>query len=330
MMRTIRWGIIGTGKIASTFAAALKSMEHTELAAVASRNLTRAEEFAERFQIKKAYGSYEELAEDPEIDVVYIATPHTEHKANSALCITNKKAVLCEKPLTINHMETEYLISLAKEHDVFLMEAMWTKFLPVTAVVKSWIAEKKIGELRHIRASFGYYSEFDRSSRIYNPDTAGGALLDVGVYPITYAVYLLNELPEQVVSSAVIGRSHVDEQNVISLRFPGGILADISSAVSADTGDDAIIAGDRGRIFVPTFWKADKVERYDTNGQLVETYYLPHKKNGYEYEAEEVNRCLREGRTESNIHPLSSTLDVMKIMDQIRNQWGLKYPQEIL
>ncbi|MBE5966617.1 MAG: Gfo/Idh/MocA family oxidoreductase [Lachnospiraceae bacterium] len=327
-MKTIRWGIIGAGRIASTFAAALKSMEYTKLTAIASRDLTRAEEFAERFQIKKAYGSYEELARDPAIDVVYIATPHTEHKMNSALCLTNKKAVLCEKPLTINYAETEYLMSLAKKQNVFLMEAMWTKFLPVTAVVKSWLAEKKIGELRHIRSSFGYSAAFDGSSRIYNPDTAGGALLDVGVYPIAYVVYLLEELPEQVVSSAVIGRSHVDEQNVISLRFPGGILADISSAVSADTGNDALIIGDRGRIFVPNFWKADKVERYDTNGQLVETYYLPHKKNGYEYEAEEVNRCLREGETESDTHPLSSTLEVMKIMDQIRGQWGLKYPQE--
>ncbi|NLP35201.1 MAG: Gfo/Idh/MocA family oxidoreductase [Clostridiales bacterium] len=327
-MRTIKWGIIGAGRIASTFASALNSLENVELTAIASRNQDRAEEFARKFKIKKAYGSYEELAKDPEVDVVYIATPHSEHKDNSALCIQHRKAVLCEKPFTINRHEAEYLISLAKEHKVFLMEAMWTKFLPVNAIVKSWIAEKKIGEVRHIRASFGYYSEFDRSSRIYNPDTAGGALLDVGIYPISYVMYLLDELPEHVISSAVIGRSNVDEQNVISLRFKNGVLADLSSAISVDIGSDAVIIGDKGKIVVPEFWKADKADRYDAQGNLVETYSLPHPKNGYEYEAKEVNHCLREGKTESSIHPLQSTLEIMTIMDQIRQEWGLQYPQE--
>lgn len=327
-MRTIKWGIIGAGNIASTFATALNSMEHVELSAIASRNLKKAEGFAQQFQINKAYGSYEELAKDPEIDVVYIATPHTEHKENSALCIEHKKAVLCEKPFTINKQEAESLISLAKEHQVFLMEAMWTKFLPVNAMVKTWINENKIGEVRHIRASFGYYAEFDRNSRIYNPNTAGGALLDVGVYPITYAIYLLDELPEQVVSSAVIGNSNVDEQNVISLRFKNGVLADLSSAVSVDTGSDAIIIGNKGKIVIPEFWKAEKAERYDAKGRLVETFSLSHPKNGYEYEAEEVNRCLRDGRTESSMNSLQNTLDVLNVMDQIREQWGLQYPQE--
>lgn len=327
-MRTIKWGIIGAGRIASTFATALNAMDNVELTAIASRNMKKAEEFARQFSIKKAYGSYEALAKDPEIDVVYIATPHTEHKDNSALCIRNRKAVLCEKPFTINSKEAEYLISLAKEKNVFLMEAMWTKFLPVNAIVKTWIADKKIGEVRHIRASFGFYSEFDPNSRLYNPNTAGGSLLDVGVYPITYVIYLLDKLPEQVVSSAVIGRNNVDEQNVISLRFDGGILADISSAISVDTGGDAVIIGDQGKIVVPEFWKAEKAERYNAQGQLVETYELSHPINGYEYEAEEVNRCLREGRIESSRHPLQGTLDIMKVMDQIREQWGLIYPQE--
>lgn len=328
-MRTIKWGIIGAGNIASKFATALVAMENVELTAIASRNLKKAEEFAQRFQIKKAYGSYEELAKDPEIDVVYIATPHTEHKDNSALCIRNRKAVLCEKPFTINNRETEYLMSLAKEKNVFLMEAMWTKFLPVNAIVKSWITEKKIGEVRYIRASFGFYSDFDPNSRLYNPNTAGGALLDVGIYPIAYVIYLLDKLPEQIVSDAVIGRTNVDEQNVISMRFEGGILADLSSAIIADTGSDAVIVGDQGKIVVPEFWKAEKAERFNAKGQLVETYTLSHPINGYEYEAEEVNRCLREGRIESNINPLQSTLEIMKLMDQIREQWGLKYPQEL-
>jgi len=328
-MRTIKWGIIGAGRIASTFATALKAMDYVELVAIASRNIKRAEEFARCFSIKKAYGSYEELAKDPEIDVVYIATPHTEHKDNAALCIRNRKAVLCEKPFAINSLEAEYLISLAKESNVFLMEAMWTKFLPVNAIVKSWIAEKKIGEVRQIRASFGFYAEYDPGSRLYNPNTAGGALLDVGIYPISYAIHLLEKLPKKVVSNAVIGKSNVDEQNVVSLLFEGGILADLSSAISVNTGSDAVIIGNRGKIVVPEFWKAERAKRFNAQGQLVETYELGHPINGYEYEAEEVNRCLREGRMESSIHSLQNTLDIMKILDQIREQWGLKYPQEI-
>ena len=328
-MRTIKWGIIGAGNIARKFATALTSMKDTELTAIASRNIKKAERFAETFHIKKSYGSYEELIKDEEIDVVYIATPHTEHKANGALCIINNKAVLCEKPFTINKEESQYLIDLATKHDVFLMEAMWTKFLPVTNAVKNWIKEKKIGDVKHIRASFGYNAPYDINSRTYNPHTAGGALLDVGVYPITYACYLLDKLPDSISSSAIIGKSNVDEQNVIALHFDNGILANLSSAIAADTGDEAIIIGDEGKIHIPNFWNAQKAVVYNNEGQIVDKIELPFMSNGYEYEAEEVNNCLREGKKQSSINSLKDTLDIMKIMDEIREQWGLKYPQEM-
>lgn len=328
-MRTIKWGIIGAGNIATKFATALTSMNNTELIAIASRNIKKAEEFAERFNIKKAYGSYEELAKDEEIDVVYIATPHTEHKANGALCIINNKAVLCEKPFTINAEESRYLIDLAAEHDVFLMEAMWTKFLPVTNAVKTWIKEKRIGELKHIRASFGYNAPYDINSRAYNPNTAGGALLDVGVYPITYACHLLDKLPDSISSSAIIGKSKVDEQNVIALHFDNGVLANLSSAIAADTGDEAIIIGDEGKISIPNFWNAQKAIVYNNEGQIVDSVELPFEANGYEYEAEEVNNCLRQGKKQSSINSLKDTLNIMTIMDELRQQWGLKYPGEI-
>ena len=327
-MKTIKWGIIGAGRISSTFATALNSMENTELLAVAARDKERADLFAERFHAKKAYGSYEELAKDPEIDAIYIGTPHSEHKANTALCIINGKAVLCEKPFTLNQQETQYLISLAKEHKVFLMEAMWTKFLPVTKMVKKWVQENRIGEVKHFHISFGYYSEFDINNRLYNPDTAGGALLDVGIYPISYVIHMLDKLPDEIISSAVLGQSNVDEQNVIIFKYKEGILADLSSAISADTGKDAIIIGDKGKIVVPNFWMAEKAELYDAKGSLVDTFHMPHNMNGYEYEAEEVNNCLREGKTESDMVPLKDTLEIIKVMDKIRAQWGLTYPQE--
>ncbi len=327
-MRTIRWGIIGTGTISTKFATALINMEGTELAAVASRDITRARDFAGRFSIGKAYGSYMELAADPGIDVIYIGTPHTEHKANAALCISNGKAVLCEKPFTLNQKDTEYLIGLAKEHNVFLMEAMWTKFHPATKAVKRWIKEKAIGEVRYMRASFGFYSEFNPRHRLFNPELAGGALLDVGIYPISYVIYLMDGLPDQVSGSAYLGRSGVDEVNAVTMRYKQGVIADLSSAISADTGDEALIIGDKGKIVVPHYWMGNQALRYDAQGKLTEEFHHSFITNGYEYEAEEVNRCLREGRTESDIIPLSDTLGVMTVMDGLRKEWGLSYPQE--
>lgn len=328
-MKTINWGIIGAGTIAKTFATALSSMENTKLSAVASRDMKRAREFADRFHVEKAYASYEELAKDPGIDVIYIGTPNTEHKANAALCIRNKKAVLCEKPFTLNATESEELISMAREYKVFLMEAMWTKFLPVTDTVKRWITEKRIGEVRHMKISFGFRAEFDLNSRLFNPDLAGGALLDVGIYPITYAIHMMGKLPDQVTSSAVLGRSGVDEQNVITFKFRDGVLADLSSAISAATGNDAVIIGDKGKIIIPDFWMGSRARMYDADNNLIDSFLQPFAVNGYEYEAEEVNRCIREGRPDSRINPLNDTLAIIKLMDQIRAQWGLVYPKEI-
>ncbi len=327
-MKTIKWGVIGAGRISSKFASALNALEGAEIVAVASRDLNRAKEFAERFHISKTYDSYDELAKDEDIDVIYIGTPHTEHKANAALCITNGKAVLCEKPFTLNQTDTKYLIELAKEHNVFLMEAMWTKLLPATRVVKKWIQEKIIGEVKYIHISFGYRSEFDIESRLYNPELGGGALLDVGVYPISYVVYLMDRLPDHVASSAYIGKSKVDEINVIAMRFNDGAIADLSSAISADTGNDAIIVGEKGKIVVPNFWMADNAQLYDAGGNLIDAFLLPFTANGYVYEAEEVNNCLREGKKESDMIPLQDTWNIMKLMDEIRADWGLKYPQE--
>jgi predicted dehydrogenase len=327
-MKTIKWGIIGTGMIASTFATALNSLDNTQLSAVASRDLNRAKEFAERFHIKTTYGSYEELVKDPEIDVIYIGTPHTEHKAHAELCILNGKAVLCEKPFTLNQKETQYIIDLAKKHNVFIMEAMWTKFLPTTKVVKNWIKDKIIGDVKYFNVSFGFQMKFDGEHRLFKPSLAGGALLDVGVYPIAYVIHMMDKLPDEVVSCAYLGKSNVDEINSITFRYNEGVIATINSAITANTGNDAIIIGDKGKIVVPYFWTAESAEVYDEHGNLVDAFLLPFTSNGYVYEAEEVNSCLREGKKESDMIPLRDTLDIVKIMDGIRADWGLVYPQE--
>jgi predicted dehydrogenase len=327
-MKNISWGILGTGSIAAKFATALQSVEGCSLTAVASRSDSRAKEFADRFKAEKAYGSYEELAGDQDIDVIYIAVPHTEHKNTAALCIQNNKAVLCEKPFTLNVKDSEYLINLAREHKVFLMEAMWTKLLPANLRVKHWIDDGRIGKVLHIKASFGFHADFDINSRLYNPALGGGALLDVGVYPISYATFLLGKMPDNIVSRAIIGKSQVDEQNVIILQYKDNVLADLSSSISAEIGNDALIVGEKGIIKVERFWMASSAKLYDNKYQCLDTFDEPFRANGYEYEAEEVNRCLREGLLESPFNPLNVTLDNMKIMDEIRAQWGLIYPQE--
>jgi predicted dehydrogenase len=327
-MRTVKWGIIGTGQIASKFAKALNSLDHTELTAIASRDQVKAKEFANRFHIKKAYGSYEELTLDPEIDVIYIGTPHTEHKAHARLCISAGKAVLCEKPFTLNYPEAKELVDLAKSNNVFLMEAMWTKFLPATRIVKQWINNKIIGEIKYMNISFGFRTEFDPRSRLYDPALGGGALLDVGVYPLSYAIHLMERLPDKIVSSAHIGQSNIDELNVITLLYKEGMIANLSSAITAPAGNDAIVIGEKGRIVIPNFWTAESAEVYDANGKLVDSFLHPFTSNGYVYEAEEVNRCILEGKKESDIIPLNDTLEIMKILDSLRAEWGLVYPSD--
>ncbi len=328
-MQTIRWGIIGTGTISSIFAKALNSMDHTEIIAVSSRTQNKADEFAREYSIKKAYSSFEELAKDPEIDVVYIGTPHTEHRANAALCLQFKKAVLCEKPFTLNQYDTEYLINLAKEHNVFLMEAMWTKFLPATQKVKEWIKSGLIGKVKFFKVNFGFTKEFDATNRLFNPDLAGGALLDVGIYPITYVIHMMESLPDDVKSCAHLCVTNVDEMNAITFHYEKeGVMAELSSAITAEVGKDAVIIGEKGRIVVPNFWMADSVTCYDAAGKRLEMFSTNYQPNGYIYEAEEVNNCIRDGKKESSILPLQDTLDIMKLMDTLRKEWGLVYPGE--
>ncbi len=328
-MRIINWGIIGAGNISSKFATALKDMENTNIRAVAARDLKKSEIFAKEFGADIAYGSYEELANDPEVDVVYIGTLHTEHKKNTELCLKNKKAVLCEKPFTLNAKDTNYLMNLAKENNVFLMEAMWTKFLPVTNKVKAWIAEGKIGTVKRIEIGFGFSNPIDYTSRAFNYDMAGGALLDMGVYPITYAIDIMGALPVKMESYAGILENGVDEHNLTIFQFENGAIASLSSAVSVNVGKSAVFVGDKGKIEVDEFWVADKAYVYDNSGNLVDTYEEESRINGYEFEAYEVNQCLRESKLESDRLPLQDTLDIMEIMDGIRSKWGLKYKQEI-
>lgn len=323
---TTKWGIIGTGNIAGQFARGLAAMEDAELVAVGSRSQASAQRFADAHGAARAHGSYEALAADPEVEAVYIATPHPMHLGNSLLCIEGGKAVLVEKPFTLNAKEAQTLIDAAKAKGVFVMEAMWTRFFPVMTKLKELVEGGAIGEVKLLQADFGFNSPFNPESRTDKPELGGGALLDVGVYPISLASFLLGT-PTEVSSQAHLGPTGVDEQAAVILGHGGGALALLSTAIRATTPQEAVIMGSKGTIRVPApWWKPESLTL--STSEETETFSSPLPHNGYPYEAEEVARCLREGLTESPTMPLAETLAVMKTLDTCRAQWGMTYPGE--
>ncbi|MDF2699327.1 MAG: gfo/Idh/MocA family oxidoreductase [Haloplasmataceae bacterium] len=322
-MRVINWGIIGTGTIAHKFATALSRVENAKLYGVGSRTIENAKAFQTEFNVTCAYGNYEELANDPYIDVVYIATPHPFHKENAILCINAGIAILCEKPFTLNAKDAKEIYELAQAKKVFIMEAMWTKFLPTTKKIHELLP--LIGEVRMVKADFSIRLGFNPTSRLMDINLGGGALLDLGIYPLTFATMVLG-YPTSVESLVHIGETNVDEQSVIIMKYELGELAIVTSASQVEAPHDAYILGTNGKIHVPSFWNAQKAYLH-VNGEIKE-FNLPFTKNGYEYEIEEVNNCLRIGKLESDINPMTDTIKVLEIMDKVRSDWNLKYPME--
>jgi len=327
MTDRIRWGILGTGVIAHKFATGLKAASGAELAAVGSRTQVTADEFGDTFGVPRRHASYEELANDPEIDVIYVSTPHPMHKDNSLLCLNAGKAVLCEKPFTINATEAEAMISLARQKGLFLMEAMWTRYLPAVIKTRQLIAEGVLGKIRMIVADFGFRAEFDPQHRLFNPELGGGALLDAGIYPISFASMIFGS-PTQVTSLAQLGQTGVDEQSAYLLGYEQGQLALLASAVRTDMPSEAIVMGTKGRVRLHSPIYCPRSLTLSLPDQADEMIEPPMVGNGYNYEAVEVMNCLRAGKLESEIMPLDETLAIMKTMDQIRAPWGLKYPTE--
>ncbi len=326
-MRTIRWGILGTGFIAGTFAQGLKAVEGAELAAVASRSAPKAEEFARRFGARRACGIYDALYEDPQVDAVYVATPHSEHCEEVLRCIRAGKAVLCEKPLAPTAAQAQEMIAAARGAGVFLMEAMWTRFLPAVRRAARWVEEGRIGEPLQLSASFCVRAEFDPHSRLFDPALAGGALLDVGVYPLHLAALFFGARPEHAAGVAALGPTGVDVQGAAALSYPSGALAALRFALRAAAGEDAVLTGAEGELRLPFFYRAEHAELWK-DGALLTRFDTPFDKNGYEYEARHVGDCLRQGLLESPLMPLADTLDILRTADALRAGWGQRYPFE--
>ena len=325
MPEQIRWGIIAPGAIAGQFAAAMKVVKNAEVLAVASRSEERAREFAQKFSIARVHTTYKDLASDPDIDAIYIASPHVFHAEQTLLCLEHKKAVLCEKPLTVNAKQARTVIKAAEANNVFLMEALWTRFLPAIQEVQSHMED--IGELRRIDADFSFCYTFSKEHRIVNPDLAGGSLLDLGVYILNFARIFSNDWPQDMVSVAQIGETGVDLQASILLKYANGLIAKLSCASNVPGPLTAELYGSTGSIKIPhNFFAAQQAVIKNEKGEHV--IKKPFRKNGFEYEIEEVNSCLRKGRCESSIMSWNETLKIMEQMDALRSQWGLKYPFE--
>ncbi len=360
MSRVICWGIIGTGFVAGEFAKGLLTLQDAKLLGVASRTKVKAQEFANVFKIERSYDNYEQLVADSAIDVIYIATPPETHYELSLLCLQAGKPILCEKPFALDAKQAREVIDLARQKQLFCMEAMWMRFMPLIQEVKAIIDRGEIGEVKMLMVDFGNPIEYDLNSRLFNAELGGGALLDRGVYCLSLAYYLLGE-PSSIVSNATLSPSGADEQSAVILNYPQGRLAILSQSLRTYSSNEAAIMGTTGKICIHDLWiRPDKISvtkfstltqsyrsAVETNNfkqklistvkqnSLVRRIYIslsgllksqtglvrPVTANGYNYEAIEVMNCLRNRRLESQVMSLDDTLKIMEAMDTIRESW---------
>jgi predicted dehydrogenase len=326
MKEKISWGIVGLGNIAQKFADDLKLMADGELIAVASRDIEKAKNFKVLNNAKYAFGSYQELFNCEDVDVVYIATPHTSHAELSIKAMKHGRNVLCEKPMGINRGEVEKMIDAARENKVFLMEALWSRFNPTISKVKDLLDDGIIGDIAYIHADFAFYAlDRDESGRLLNPALAGGSLLDIGIYPI-FLAYLILGYPEKILASSKIYKTGVDIQTSMIFEYPNA-QAILYSGLTSNSEMKAQISGSEGIVYLAPRWHETQGYSIEKNDK-VENVQLPKKGKGYEYEIEEVHRCLMKGELESKLWSLKHTYDLIRIMDDIRQQTGVVFPFE--
>jgi predicted dehydrogenase len=325
MSTKFRWGILAPGTIAHKFAAGVKALPDAELAAVGSRTLERAQAFATQHGIPRAYGSYAELAQDPDVDAIYVASPNHLHAEHTILCLEHGRPVLCEKPFAGSIAQAEGMVACAHSHRLFLMEALWTRFLPIMGVVSTWLEQGRIGELRRLECDFSFRCAWKPESRLLDPKLGGGGLLDVGIYALAFTSWVFGGLPPRFASLAEVGETGVDEQAGILLLYPRGEMAVLTCGVRTQGSISARIIGTEGSIEIPIpFYKAQEAVLKTPQTELRER--RPFLATGYEYEAMEVARCVRAGELESPGVPLDETLMLAGFMTRLRAEWGVRYP----
>ena len=320
--KTIKWGIIGLGKIANKFATDLATIENATLVAVASRSKENAIEFAAKHNATKAYGSYTDLVNDAAVDAIYIATPHSFHKEHTLLCLQHKKAVLCEKPFAMNLQEVEEMIAVAKENNVLLMEALWTFFLPHFNYVLELVKNEKFGKLKNLEADFGFFPVYDETSRVFKKEVGGGSLLDIGIYPIFAALSTLGK-PNSINANATFFKNGADAECTMSFNY-NDAKATLKSTLLENTPTQAIFTFETAVVKMNTkFHEPSTVTIIKNNTE--KTIDFNYKTIGYNYETEHFNQLLREGKKESTIMTFDFSKTLIKTLDEVRALIGLKY-----
>lgn len=320
-------GILGAGAIAFRMAETLSKMNGVKCLAVGARDLQRAEEFANLHKIPRAYSSYEVLCEDPDIDLIYIATPHSHHFQHAKLALSHKKHVLCEKAFTSNAAEAKELLRIAKENHLLITEAMWPRYVPLRKTLESLVSKNVIGNITSMTASLCY--PISHVPRLNDPKLAGGALLDLGVYVISLTEYLFG-LNAKVQSTCVKTESGVDKRCSISLTYHDGKIVRLFCDMTCVADNDAYIYGETGYLHVRNVNNYEYINHCDHNNRIIKTYYAPTQITGFEYQIEACSNAIRAKQIECEEIPHHSILSVMEMMDALRTEWGIRYPSDIL
>ncbi|NJW52570.1 Gfo/Idh/MocA family protein [Salinimicrobium oceani] len=321
--KSINWGILGAGKIAGKFAISLKQVENACLYAVASRSQEKATAFAEKFEVQKAFGSYESMLQNKEIDIVYVATPHVFHYAHSMLSLDFGKAVLCEKPFAMNRKQVEEMIATAKTKNLLLMEAMWTPFLPHIQYLKELLESQKYGKIKKLTADFGFDAPFDEQGRLFKKSLGGGSLLDIGIYPVFLALHTLG-IPEKIEAKATLGKTEVDEDCEIRFLYRENVKADLKSSIIKRTPTVAVFELEHAVIEIASRWHEPSTITIISSGET-EMKNFEVASYGYEFEARHVQEMLFQGRTESNVMTFQKSLELISLLDKVRELIKLEY-----
>lgn len=325
MSKKIKWGIIGLGKIAQKFVNDLKLIDNIELEAVASRDLTKAEAFAKTYDAKKFYGSYDALLQDKFVDIVYIATPHNSHAQIAVLALENKKAVLCEKPFAINKQQVFNMIEASKKHNMFLMEALWTRFLPAIKKIKNTVETGEIGEIKYLNADFSFKAN-PSIQRIYDKELGGGSILDIGIYPI-FLAYLILGMPDKIIAKAHFYESGADSQVSIIFDYKNA-QAVLFSSFNSNSKREAKISGTLGEIMIDSPWnETSSFSVFKDNKE--EEISIPIFGKGFTHQISECNFCLLENRTQSNLWSHQNSLELITLLDAVRKEIGLVYAEDL-
>lgn len=319
-------GILGAGGIARVMAETVNGMEEEQCYAIAARDLGRAQKFAEEFGVEKAYGSYEEMLQDPQVELVYIATPHSHHYEHVKLCLEHGKHVLCEKAFTANAAQAEEILKMAEEKGLLLTEAIWTRYMPMRKTIDEVVASGIIGKVTSLSANLGYVIE--QNERIHAPELAGGALLDLTVYPLNFASMVFGDDIVKVDASCVKIDTGVDGQDNVMLTYRDGKMATLYTTIHAQTDRRGMINGSLGYIEIENINNYESMKVYDLDRKVIASYEAPKQITGYEYEVRAAIRAIREGKTECEEMPHAETIKMMKLMDRIRGDFGIVFPFE--